>query len=174
MATLKVVQPGGHFDQLIRQTRAHHAQLSQMGDLKASMLLTTAAIVVPLVLRFVEEPRFRAPALLMIAFALATMFLAAYAVMPKVSGRRPSPDDPAFNLLFFGDFVHLSYEDFAERMERTLNDASIAYEVQVREVYRLGSYLARRKYRYLRLGYTCFLAGVLSSSLLAALLWLAG
>ena len=145
-----------------------------MGDLKASMLLTTAAVVVPLVLRFAEDPHFRAAALVMIGFALATIFLAAYAVMPKVGGRRPDPDDPSFNLLFFGDFVTLDYEDFARRMEETLNDTSLAYEVQVREVYRLGLYLARRKYRFLRLAYRCFLAGVLASSVLAVVLWIAG
>jgi len=171
MPDFQIVQPGGHLDQLLRQTRAHLAQLSQLGDLKASMLLTTSAIVVPLVLRFTDDPVLRVPALLMIGASLLTILLAAYAVMPKLGGRRTPPDAPGFNLLFFADFVTLPYDEYLRRLEAVLNDPSRTYEAQVREVYLQGVYLARRKYRFIRLAYLSFMAGVLASALAAALLY---
>ena len=45
-------------------------------------------------------------------------------------------------------------------MEEMMNDASRAYEAQVREVYLLGTFLAVRKYRFLRLAYLAFIAGL--------------
>ncbi len=42
---LDPVDPSGHLDQLFRQTRTYHAQLSQMADVKASMMLTLASLI---------------------------------------------------------------------------------------------------------------------------------
>ncbi len=47
-----------------------------------------------------------------------------------------------------------------------MNDASRAYEAQVREVYLLGTFLAVKKYRFLRLAYLAFIAGLFVSFVL--------
>nr|MBA2433457.1 phosphohydrolase [Chthoniobacterales bacterium] len=67
---------------------------------------------------------------------------------------------PKFNLLFFGSFVAMDYPQFEAAMEEMLNDPSRAYEVQVREIYTLGMYLAAKKYWYLRFAYLTFVGGV--------------
>jgi hypothetical protein len=166
---MKINAPGGHLDQLLRQTRAHHAHLSSMADVKANMLLTMSSIVVTLAAPQVMKAGSQLPLIVLIIFSLITILLAAYAVMPKMpflgGGAPQAPDvkSPHFNLLFFGDFTRLDYTQFEAEMETLLNDPSQVYEVQVREIYTLGTFLAKTKYHYLRLAYCTFILGILAS-----------
>ncbi len=149
----------------------HHVQLSSMADLKANMLLTMASVVITLSVPHIFKPAFKWPLLVLIGGCLVTVALAAYAVMPKVplsskSGSPPDVRNASFNLLFFGDFTRLSYAEFEAAMEEMMNDHSRAYEMQVRELYTLGTFLAAKKYRFLRLAYFSFIAGMLASSAL--------
>lgn len=171
---MKVVQPGAHLDHLLRQTRVHHVQLSSMADIKANMLLTLSAVVITVMAPHVMKPALRWAALVLIVFCLATVVLAVYAVMPKVplraGDRVVDPRSRTFNLLFFGDFMQMSYDEFEGAMEKVLNDPSEAYQVQVREIYTLGVFLARKKYRVLKMAYLTFLAGLLTSATVFACL----
>lgn len=174
---MNVQVPGNHIDQLLRQTRMHHVQLSSMADLKANIVLTMSSVIITLSVPQAFKPEYRWPFLVLILFCLITVGLAAYSVMPKLRlWRRPLvPADPKsreFDLLFFGDFTRLSYQEFADEMEAVMNDPSRTYEVQVREIYALGEYLAKKKYRFLRLAYLTFGAG-LAASVMVLLLMLA-
>lgn len=169
---MKIEQPGPHLDHLLRQTRSHHSELSSMADLKANMLLTVASVVFTLAATRIQVPEVRWAIVTLLPFCLITVALSAYATMPaSYSGGRtdgsPQPGDPAFNLLFFGHFYRLPYHEFESAMEETLNDPSRAYEVQVREVYTLGVFLAKKKYRALRAAYMVFIAGLTTSGVVA-------
>lgn len=171
MAEFHIDQPSGHLDQMIRQTRAHHVALSSLADLKASVLLTTAALVVPLTLRLTSRPDLRLAAYVMIGASLLTVLLAGYGTMPKFGTRRKRTDRLA--LLFFGDFASLDYEEYVARMQAVMNDPSQVYEIQLFELYKLGQYLEKAKYRYIRYAYVAFIGGVIASSLTWAItLWL--
>jgi hypothetical protein len=50
-------------------------------------------------------------------------------------------------------------------MEEVMNDPSRVYGAQVREIYLLGTFLAKKKYRFLRLGYLSFITGLFASFL---------
>lgn len=50
-------------------------------------------------------------------------------------------------------------------MERVLNDDSATCEVQVREVYNMGQYLAGGKYRWDSYAYLAFITGILAAAL---------
>jgi hypothetical protein len=143
-------------------------QLSSMADLKANMLLTMASIVVTLAAPQVMKSGSQLPLVVLIGFSLATILLAAYAVMPKLPFTGPTATEadvrsPQFNLLFFGDFTGMSYAQFEAEMERVMNDPSLVYQAQLREIYTLGTFLARKKYRFLRLAYTTFILGLFAS-----------
>src|SRR4029434_139657 len=114
---MNINQPGSNLDHMLRQTRMHHVQLSAMADMKANMLLTLSAVVITLSAPHVFEPDLNWPFLVLIVFCLATVVLAAYAVMPQLPWwrkKRPPPDlhSPHFNLLFFGDFTSMDYPKF--------------------------------------------------------------
>jgi hypothetical protein len=154
---------------MMRQTRAHHVQLSLMADRKANMMMTVASLLVPLSLRYIQSPEFQSAAVVMIVFCILTVILAAYAAMPKLSRSEKTSmetdvNDPSFNLLFFGAFSKMSYPEFETAMEDVMNDPNRTYEAQVREVYIMGRYLERKKYRFVRLAYMSFIAGAVGSS----------
>ena len=168
---MKINQANSSLDHLMRQTRMHHAQLSIMADNKANMLLTISSVVISLSLphMFVAGPIGWA-LLVLVFFSLITVALAVYAVMPKIpflskSKVRPDLASPHVNLLFFGDFTRLTYEEFEAAMEEAMNDPSRAYEIQIREVYTLGAFLASKKYRFLQLAYLALFTGLLGSVL---------
>jgi hypothetical protein len=167
---MQIKTPGNEINYLLQQTRVHHMQLSSMADLKANMLLTMSSIVVTLAApRVLVDGNLQWPLALLIAFSMITILLAAYAVMPKLpfwtGGKNAVPDAKSshFNLLFFGDFIGMDYPHFVAEMETALNDPSKVYELQVREIYILGNFLAHTKYRYLRLAYMTFISGLLAS-----------
>jgi len=60
--------------------------------------------------------------------------------------------------------VRMDYAAFRDAMEAVMSDPSRTYEMQVREVYTLGRFLAERKYRYLRLAYLAFISGLVLSA----------
>jgi hypothetical protein len=176
---MEITKPGSHIDYMLQQTRNHHVQLSSMADMKANILLTLSAVVLTLSVRYLMDPHLRWAALALIVFCLLTILLATYAVMPKLPlslGRRshPSVDTPGFDLLFFGDFTRLSYEEFEAAMETVINDPGRTYQVQVLELYTLGTFLVKVKYRFLQWAYITFLAGILAAGLVLIILGLLG
>ncbi|UCG14245.1 MAG: hypothetical protein JSU72_07230 [Deltaproteobacteria bacterium] len=167
---MEITQKGAHLDHMIRQTRMHHAQLSSMADMKANILLTMSSVVITLSVRYIAEPHLKWATIVLIVSCLLTIGLATYAVMPKVPIllKRSTPPDlrsPSFNLLFFGDFVRLDYNEFEAAMEQMMNDPSRNYEAQVKEIYTLGTFLAKVKYRSLRLAYTTFIVGAFTAAI---------
>ncbi len=169
---MKIEQPGSHLDHMIRQTRTHHAELSSMADLKANMLLTVASVVFTLAATRIQAPEVRWAIITLLPFCLITVALSAYATMPsRYAGGSdadcPRPGEPGFNILFFGHFVDMSFDAYCDAMEEMMNDPSRCYEAQVREVYTLGVFLAKKKYRALRLAYLTFIAGLTTSGLVA-------
>ena len=82
------------------------------------------------------------------------------AAKPRATWAAPS--------LFFGSFVHLSYEEFNEAMEGLLNDPGRGSDAMVKEIYTLGQFLAQKKYRYLRWAYLLFLSGLFGAGVVQA------
>jgi hypothetical protein len=142
-----------------------------MGDLKANALMTIAAVLLTFSAAFVVREKFQAAVIVLMCFCMVTILLATFAVMPgtplHVRRRKSSdlPMRPGFNLLFFGSFAGMDYAHFEAAMEEMMNDPSKTYEAMVREVYTLGVYLARKKYRYLRLAYIVFSTGLFAAGL---------
>lgn len=164
--TFKIEKPGSHLDHLMRASQFHLIQLSSMADMKANMLITMSSVVLTLCLPQVLKNEHLWPLYILISFCLLTICLATYAVMPKLpAARLPVPDvnDPGFNLLFFGDFTRLSQAQFESSMQEMMGDPSRTYGTQVREIYILGKFLAKKKYRYLRLGYISFITGLFAA-----------
>jgi hypothetical protein len=170
---MQLENPTSMLDHLLRQTRVHHVQLSTMADVKANMMLTVASVVLTYTIGYLADPAFQWGALTLIMFCMATIVAAIYATMPRVAlpGTKKGPIDvksPNFNLLFFGSFIHLSYEEFNSAMEALLNDSGDAGDAMVREIYTLGVFLAHKKYRYLRWAYMLFLTGLFAGGVVQA------
>ena len=112
------------------------------------------------------EP-FKWASIVLIVFCLMTVMLASYATMPKMrlrTGSAPAEVSGAgFNLLFFGDFVGLGYDEFEDAMKHVIKDPDRTYQAQIKDIYMLGRYLADKKYRFLRAAYLTFITGIVAS-----------
>jgi Family of unknown function (DUF5706) len=161
-----IERQGSHLDHMLRASQAHLVQLSSMADMKANMLLTMSSVVMTLSMPQLIKNTHLWPLMILVGACLTTICLATYAVMPKLPPNNlsvPDVKNPTFNPLFFGDFTRLTQEQFEGTMEEIMNDHSRTYGAQVRELYLLKSFLAKKKYRFLRLGYLSFISGLILS-----------
>jgi hypothetical protein len=118
------------------------------------------------------NPELRVAAGIMIGGCVVTCCFAVLSSMPGLLRPKRSrfKRGPLFNPLFFGDFAAMTFDEYAKEMEGILNDPSLSYEAQVKEIYAIGLYLQNRKYKYLRYAYVSLLGTVTVS----ILVWLTG
>jgi hypothetical protein len=166
-------------DVILRTAQQHHVQLSTMADMKANILLTVSSIVLTLAVARMSDPDLRIAMAVLAGFtlfSLFSLFLAVLAVLPKYRPIRlkdpEAPLPPGFNLLFFGHFAELSRERFEREIATHMQGEGNIYRTMARDLYGLGFYLSRFKYRYLRLSYLFFLSGFVLSSLIQGFLLL--
>ena len=130
--------------------------------------------MIPLSARYLTVPELHMASVVMIVFSIFTVLLSAYAAMPKIplkiyKQKQVDIENLSFNILFLGSFFNMEYNDFKKTMEEVLNDHSKAYEVQVREIYSIGRYLAKKKYLFVSMAYLSFILGIVLSSLIYSL-----
>lgn len=132
---------------LLRTTQQHHVQLSAMADQKAGFLIGGSIVLLGLVLGQLEGSR--SLGLLAAGLtALVTLSLAIYAVMPRFSGRTPSPTTSP-NTLFFGVFARVDEDRWIEDHLELLEDDVEVRRAMLRDIHQLGTDLYRTKFRYL-------------------------
>ncbi|UXI67635.1 Pycsar system effector family protein [Tahibacter amnicola] len=148
-------------DNILRTAQQHHVQLSAMADTKANIIITVSSIVLTLSMGKLTEPSLRLGVAILTVFTLTALLLAILAVLPKYRPLRLTSSElpPHFNLLFFGHFSELPRDRFIAEVAKLLQPDGSVYEAQAKDLYSLGLYLARHKYRYLRWSYLSFLTG---------------
>ena len=161
LPALDAVKPRVLLDTMLRTAQQHHVQLSQMADTKASILITISSIVLTIALSRADEPILRPALLTLAASSLLSLLLAIIAVLPTFAPRAVQRGTARRNLLFFGHFGEMSEQEFLKQMEPLLHSDTLIYEAMLRDIYGIGSYLYRKKYRFLRFAYVALLAGFL-------------
>lgn len=164
---MHINEPRQQLDHMLRETRIHLISFSQMADTKANILLSISAVLLSISFTQIADPRFSASITVLVGFLLITIFLALMTVIPKLQGFRRKKftvRDPNYSPLFFGNYVDIPYDEYVRDLEEIMNDPDRTYEVMVKEIYFAGVYLLKSKYRYIRLGYMFFFAGLILSS----------
>lgn len=149
-------------DYSIMAAQRHHVQLSQMADAKANIIITVSSIVLTISMGRVNEPELRASMMTLAGFTLVALLLAILAVLPKyrpLTLKDPNQLPSYFNIMFFGHFAELPREEFCRLWADALRTDAAVYENLTNDLYSIGTYLARHKYRYLRFSYVFFLTG---------------
>lgn len=159
---------------MFRTIIGNHFRLSQMADNKAHIMITICAGIVGLSVKQLFDPQLMYAAATIILTSLVSLFFAVYSTMPKLGAQHTSdPSDPRFNVIFFSDFVHMPYEDFERQIETLVRDQRQIHQSLIKDLYSLGKVLAEKKYRYLRYCYQTFLAGLVLSTVVMAISFLA-
>ncbi|MBW3670885.1 MAG: hypothetical protein KY432_04355 [Acidobacteria bacterium] len=163
------VKPRTTVDYLMRTAQQHHVQISVMADTKANILITVCSIILTLALSQLGRTAMRETLLTLSLFTLVSLILAILAILPKYRKLDIEGESlpESFNLLFFGHFTSITRDRFLDEMERVLEDDARTYDTLSRDLYSIGEYLDRWKYRYLRWAYIALLVGFLAASIVS-------
>jgi hypothetical protein len=152
---------------MLRTTQQHHVQLSLIADQKANILLACNSIILSLSLSRMDFIKVYWCTYSMLSASVISMLLALLVVAPlSLKKKRPQPDDRNFNVLFFGHFTSLPFDQFRERMFSTMESSESVQEAMVKDIYQIGKVLTTRKYLFLKWSSSVFMLGVILSVIL--------
>ncbi|MBK1895420.1 Pycsar system effector family protein [Chryseobacterium paridis] len=161
-------------DTLFRVTLNNHTRLSDIADSKANILLSVNAIIISVCLS-VLVPKLDAPknahliipSFLLLISSVMTIIFAILSTKPNVTKTRFTNQDiqnRKVNLLFFGNFHQMIFDDYHNAMKDLIKDRDYIYDSMVKDLYYLGKVLDR-KYKLLSITYQIFMAGIIISVL---------
>lgn len=171
-ARLKNESPERGIQSLYRITLRNHLKLSDIADTKANILLSVNAIIVTVIISGLgskmDNPSnsfLLTPTVILMLFSMASIIGAILSTRPNVtSGEFDKKDvlEKKVNVLFFGNFHKMPYEDFTWAIKETIKEREDIYESLNKDLFSLGVVL-NRKYKLLRITYTIFMIGIISS-----------
>lgn len=161
-------RPDRGIETMFRISSNNHQRLSDMADNKAHIMITTTSIIISVLLSILlrkleDNPHLLLPTLILLSVCVITLVFCILATRPNVPGgtfTQQDIDRKKVNLLFFGNFYKMSYEEYADGMQKVMDDREFLYGSLTRDVYSQGVVLGR-KYRLLRKGYNVFMYGVI-------------
>ncbi len=161
-------------DTLFRVTLSNHTRLSDIADSKANILLSVNAIIISVCLSVLvpkldtpKNSHLIIPSFILLLSAVLTIIFAILSTKPNVTKARFTMQDVAdrkVNLLFFGNFNRMIFDDYHSAMNILIKDRDYIYDSMVKDLYYLGKVLDR-KYRLLSITYKIFMAGIIISVL---------
>ena len=160
---------------LFRVTMRNHLKLSDIADAKANILLSVNAIIISLMIANLipdltapaPDYHLMIPTLVLICFSVASIIGAIMSTRPDITTgefTREQVKNREVNVLFFGNFHRMPYDQFEWAMNEIIHDHSYVYESLMKDLYLLGKVL-NRKYRLLRITYNIFMVGIIFSVL---------
>lgn len=161
-------------DTLFRVTLNNHTRLSDIADSKANILLSVNAIIISVCLS-VLVPKLDAPknthliipTFFLLLSSVLTIIFAILSTKPNVTKTNFTKQDIAdrkVNLLFFGNFQQMLFDDFNNSMKDLIRDRDYIYDSLTKDLYFLGKVLDR-KYKLLSVTYQIFMVGIIISVL---------
>lgn len=152
---------------MLRTTQQHHVQLSLMADQKASFLIAASFVVLSILAGYLADGKVSLTMLFVASVLLLASVFAILAIMPRHRYKHAVGLND--NLLFFGNFSQLSYDEFLEKMQDKMQSDEKIFETMLHDIYSMGKILNDRKYRYLSMSYKIFFIGLLLCPIVAGL-----
>lgn len=151
---------------MFRLTARNQINLSSIADNKANIMLTINAVIVSVLvstsaLNFTVGGRlnFLVPGLILVSGCLISLVFAVLSVRPKIIKNKISDEDlknRKVNLLFFGNFFKMDFEEYKSAMAEMMDDYDYLYGSLIKDQYNLGRVLSI-KYRLLTYSYNFFM-----------------
>lgn len=153
---------------MFRNTMRTHVSFSSMADNKANIMISVNTLILTAIVAFFSKTLHQnqhliIPTILLTLTSLTTLVFAILVTRPKInSGKFTNEDikEKKANLLFFGNFFQMKMDDFIWGMKEVINDSDYLYNSMIKDFYFLGQVLGK-KYKYLRICYNIFLAGII-------------
>ena len=141
---------------LVRTVQQLNLSLSQMADQKASILMGATFVVFTISVGQAGRQGVTSAIMVLALFSFISAMLAVFAILPSIS---PKPSENP-NILFFGNFTHMTEVEFADAVIARLSSDEDVYRAMLKDIYQNGQVLQRKKYKYLGYAYRAFLAGL--------------
>ena len=171
-ADFKNDNPERSIQTLFRTTLRNHIKLSDIADTKANILLSVNAIIISLALSNIipkldnpSNQHLMVPSLVLVIFSVVSIIMSIMSTRPQLTQGKFTKEQVRkreVNILFFGNFHKMSFENYKWGIDQIMGDKDYVYEALTRDLHSLGIVLAR-KYKLLRLTYTVFVIGILIS-----------
>ena len=153
---------------MFRTSYRVHQDLVSLADAKANIMISVNGLIISITLaalapRIGGLPLLVLPVSILLLGCLVALVYAVLAARPRVSSQPLTLEDidrNDSNILFFGNFVNLSEEDFVEGMKNLMLTPDHLYINMVRDLYGLGQVL-KKKFRLLRISYTVFMIALI-------------
>jgi hypothetical protein len=169
---------GRGVETMFRTSYRTHIDMSGLADSKANIMISINGIIVSILLGAISSkietnPWLLLPTATLLTTCLVSLVFAVLAARPRVSHHVVTLEDVrrnAANILFFGNFISMSEDDYILGMKELLQDNERLYTNMIRDIYSLGSVLDR-KFRLLRTSYTVFMFGLIAGVTLFILVY---
>ena len=174
----KYDMPDRGIETMFRVALKNHMTLSDIADTKANILLSVNAIIISVALSSLlpklDNPSntyLIVPTLIFLGFTVICIVLSVLATRPNVTKGKFSKEDVSdkkVNILFFGNFHQMKFDEFDWAMQEVMEDKRYLYGSLTKDLYFLGLVL-NRKYNLLRTTYSVFMIGIVISVLAFAI-----
>jgi len=157
---------------MFRTSYRTHVDLSGIADNKSNMMISINGIIISIIIASISpkidsNPWLLVPTAILLLTCLLSMIYAVRAARPRVSNEKITLEqvrNNSTNLLYFGNFHTLTRDEFVEGIEELMINRERLYDTMARDLYGLGSVLAK-KYDLIRVAYTIFMIGLVLSVL---------
>ncbi len=146
----------------LRANLTKHMTFNQMADHKASMIMTTASLMLTISVTQYDKLDFATFMILMITGGLAILS-SIFAIIPVLHVKG------VLNLFYFRSFQQISEDEFKTAFKETLADKEKLYDAYLREIYFLGKHRLTYKYFWIRNGLWALLVGLAAAAVLTSL-----
>ncbi|MBC35771.1 MAG: hypothetical protein CL663_07010 [Bacteroidetes bacterium] len=151
---------------MFRTTSRTQINLNSIADNKSTILISINAIIISVIITFLasnslEMKNIIIPITICLASALSTIILAILATRPQLRWGRFTMDevyDNKIDLLFFGNFYNMKFEEYKNAIEAMLSDNNTIYGSMIKNQHELGKILAK-KFKLLKMAYNVFMVG---------------
>ena len=160
--------PTSGIQTFFRTNYRNHINLSAIADNKANIMISVNAVLITVVISILSyknlseiEPGIFFPSVIFLCFGLASLTMAVLASRPKVTNHLDADavkQGTSKNLIFFGNFVKLTEEEYESAMDNMFKDTNLLYSNLSTDLYYLGKVLDK-KYKLLAASYNFFLIG---------------
>ncbi len=165
-------QPERGTETLFRIASGISQRLNEQADTKAHILISVNAILISvllaLVVRKLEDYFYIIiPITMFLSMNLLTIIFSILSIRPISSNgtfEQPDLDDKKVNLLYFGNFHQMHFDEYANGLFQVIGDKHYLYLSLIRNLYDQGVMLGK-KYKLLKAAYNIFMFGLVASVL---------
>ncbi|MEN8663003.1 MAG: Pycsar system effector family protein [Lentimonas sp.] len=142
---------------VLSSTQSKHVHYISLADRRAQVIITINAFLIPLTLSGYTMPEIRLGITLFTLAAALSIFFAIISLMPK---RYKADASSGCNLLHFSGIWEYDEASYKELMRGALESRTTITELMVSDIYHLSNDVLRPKFRWIRLSFYAFLAGL--------------